>query len=484
LKATPPNPSINWRVALFLFLAVFAFSIPQAALLPLVDRDEPRFAEAAREMLQSGNYVVPTFNGVPRYDKPPLIYWCQAASFVFLGENAFAARLPSLLATAATAALIYTWGVRLGREWIGLAAGLSYAFCLQTIQQGRVATADALLIFFMTLTAFTGWLIVHPKSDTRAPLACYIILALGFAGGFLAKGPEAWLPLLALLWCGRGARVGIIISFLAGVALMLLWGVPAYVETNGDFLWRSWKAGIADRAWGADQGHGASNIGIYLLELPYYVVAFWLSALPWSVLIALRAKKLFSGWKLDFADTYLLLNIVPLVLIFTLMATKLPHYTLPAFPMIALLFARRWVAAELSAKLPIRLAAGFGLGLALVALVGIPMILADGGTPSPVGELVRAAGADLKPDTQFALVDFKEPTAIWEMRHVARAYAQPIDDLEIASFFAQPGPRALISTSDAYFPHAASGNDIKIYPVHGFNAAKGHFVNLVLIVRP
>ena len=100
------------------------------------------------------------------------------------GQNAFAARLPSLIATAATAVLIYTWGVRLGREWIGLAAALCYAFCLQTVQQGRVATADALLIFFMTLTAFAGWLIVRPKSNQRAPFACYAVLAFGFAGGF------------------------------------------------------------------------------------------------------------------------------------------------------------------------------------------------------------------------------------------------------------------------------------------------------------
>ena len=54
-------------------------------------------------MIQSGNYVIPTFNGQPRYAKPPLIYWCQTVCFRVLGENAFAARLPSLLATAGTA---------------------------------------------------------------------------------------------------------------------------------------------------------------------------------------------------------------------------------------------------------------------------------------------------------------------------------------------------------------------------------------------
>ena len=63
--------------------------------LPLIDRDEPRFAEASREMLQNGDWILPRFNNQPRYDKPPLIYWMQAASYRALGQNTFAARLPS-----------------------------------------------------------------------------------------------------------------------------------------------------------------------------------------------------------------------------------------------------------------------------------------------------------------------------------------------------------------------------------------------------
>jgi 4-amino-4-deoxy-L-arabinose transferase-like glycosyltransferase len=483
LNATPDTtaPRISWQRCLLLFLVVLLLAAPQAAMLPLIDRDEPRFAEAAREMIQSGNFVVPTFNGVPRYDKPPLIYWCQAAAYEIFGQNAFAARLPSLLATAATAVLIYTWGIRLGRTWIGLAAALSYSFCLQTVQQGRVATADALLIFFMTLTAFAGWLIVRPKTGTCAPFACYAVLALGFGGGFLAKGPEAWLPLIALLGCASGKRLGVMLSFVAGLAVVLLWGVPAYLETHGDYLWQSWKAGIADRAWGSDQGHGASNIGIYLLELPYYFVGFWVSALPWSVLIALHARRLFSGWKLDLADTYLLLNVIPLWIVFTLMATKLPHYTLPTFPMLALLFARRWVAAELSAVLPLRIAFLFGLVFAVLAIIGIPLAVANGYTPSPVGKLVFAAGDTLKPDTQFALVDFKEPTAVWEMRRVTASYAEFIDTSAAVTYLSQPGPHAVIFGNRIVLKPESSWTT---YEARGFNAAKGKTIDLTMIVKP
>jgi 4-amino-4-deoxy-L-arabinose transferase-like glycosyltransferase len=507
-------PTISWRRALLLFLAVLLLAAPQAALLPLIDRDEPRFAEAAREMIQSGNFVVPTFNGAPRYDKPPLIYWCEAVAFEIFGQNAFAARLPSLIATAATAMLIYTWGIRLGREWIGLAAALSYSFCLQTIQQGRVATADALLIFFMTLTAFAGWLVVRPRSGAGAPYACYVVVALGLAGGFLAKGPEAWLPLIALLGCGRGRRLGVVLCFLVSLGLVLLWGVPAYVETHGAYLWQSWKAGIADRAWGSDQGHGASSIGVYLIELPYYVIGFWVSALPWSVLLLLNARKLFAGWKLDFTDTYLALNVLPLFLIFTLMATKLPHYTLPAFPMLALLFARRWVAAQLSPSRPLRLMGGFSIAFALFAFVAVPLAVDNGYSPSPVGDLVHAAGT-LSPrptsfliitvpppkgkfdqGATFALVDFKEPTAIWEMRGICEGWGQLIAPNTVEKFLSDAGPRAVVLSTDQWHHlNRLPDPTWTMYEARGFNAAKikalppyylplPEAVDLTMIVKP
>ncbi len=481
-------PKISWQISLFLFAAVLLLAVPQAALLPLLDRDEPRFAEAAREMIQSGNFVVPTFNGAPRYDKPPLIYWCEALAYELFGESAFTARLPALIATAATAVLIYTWGTRLGSDQVGLAAGLSYAFCLQTIQQGRVATADALLIFFMTLTAFAGWMSLRPKKADGVPLACYGVLVFGIAGGFLAKGPEALLPLIPLLWFGRGARFGVTCSLLLGLALVLLWALPAYIETNGDFWWRSFKAGIGDRIFGADQGHGTSNLGLYLLELPYYFVLFWLSALPWSPLLALHAKKLITGWRLDDTDRYLLLNIVLTFAVFTLMATKLPHYTLPVFPLIALLLVRRWKSVGLSPGFFTELGWIAGGLISLLTLVAIPIALAHGLTPSPTSDLVRAAGDEFKPDTPFALVDFKEPTTVWEMRRVTKADAQLIDSESVASFLDQPGSRAVMLSTDLWqrfhLVHATSQPQWKVYEARGFNAAKGNFIDLTLVVKP
>src|SRR6516164_11323801 len=90
------------HLALLFFCLVLLYSLGNWTL-PLIDRDEPRFAEASREMRQSGDFLVPTLNHEYRFDKPPLIYWCQVLAYNFLGENDFAARLPSVIFAALTA---------------------------------------------------------------------------------------------------------------------------------------------------------------------------------------------------------------------------------------------------------------------------------------------------------------------------------------------------------------------------------------------
>jgi 4-amino-4-deoxy-L-arabinose transferase-like glycosyltransferase len=501
-------PTISWQVALLVFLAVLLLSIPQAALLPLLDRDEPRFAEASREMLQSGNFIVPTFNGAPRYAKPPLIYWCQAISYTIFGENAFAARLPSLLATAATAALLYVWGAQLAGEQVGLGAALAYAFCLQTVQQGRVATADALLIFFMTLTAYAGWKLLGlgrryynqydpPASFHRTRIRWAMILAFGFAGGFLAKGPEALLPFLPLIFCARGIRSGLslrlMISFFTGLILILFWAIPAYVMTHGDYWRVGLSEGIGERMVSGLQGHGASTLGWYLLSLPYYLLLFWLSALPWSPLLIARGRKLFATWTPDAVDTYLLLNAGQIFLIFTFMVTKLPHYTLPAFPFLALILAQRWHAAELPPGTLTKLGWTTGIVFALLAAFLVPEMVSNHASPSPVGVLVQEAGNALTPETEFALVDFQEPNAIWEMRRVSKSYGQFIAEADIASFLNQPGPHAVILSTSLWEKMRGSANyPWQVFYAQGWNTAKAWdsskhtwaFVDLTLVVKP
>ena len=443
-------------------------------------------------MLQSGNYVVPTFNHEPRYAKPPLIYWCQALCFEVFGENAFAARLPSLLATAGTAALLFAWGAGLGPCSIGWIAALSYAFCLQVIQQGRVATADALLIFFMTLTGFAGWKLLTlareiPKDSCRAWNFWGTLLALGFGGGFLAKGPEALLPIIPLLVCARssGGRVlsSFIAIFLLGLFIVSWWAIPAYVQTHGEYWHEGLGKDVGARMVTGFQGHGASSFGWYLLSLPFYLMLFWLSALPWSPLLVTHRKRLFGSWKPDPLDIYLLLNAGLIFMVFSLMVTKLPHYTLPAFPFITLFFARRWIASELRSCLPLQLAWGTGMSLAVVAAVAIPLALENHATPSPIGKLVKASHGVLTPETEFALVDFQEPNAIWEMRRVTKGYGKVIPESEVLSFLGQPGAHAVI-LSTALWKKISGGSNVawKTYEARGFNAAKLSTLDLTLVI--
>jgi len=477
------------KPALLLAALTFLLALPQAALLPLLDRDEPRFAEASREMLQSGNFVVPTFNQAPRYAKPPLIYWCQAASFLVFGENAFAARLPSLLAVAGTALLLLAWGRALGSHAAGLIAALAYALCLQTMQQGRVATADALLIFFMTLTGFAGWRMLDlVRTGSGSWNLWGALLALGFGGGFLAKGPEALLPIMPILvgarWMGWRGIASFLLILALGLLLVAGWAIPAYAQTHGDY----WREGlghdVGDRMVTGFQGHGASSFGSYVLTLPLYFLTFWLSALPWSPLLAWHARRLRAAAPLDGTDRYLLGNAALIFAVFSLMVTKLPHYTLPAFPFLALLFGRRWMAANLTPARPLRTLLIFGLALTLAALVVIPLLPGGGGNPSPVGELVRDAKGVLTPDTRVALVDFREPNSVWEMRRLVRAPLEEISDEAAPGYLRAAGPRALIVSAAAWTKLRVSDPAWKMYEARGCNAARLRSLDLVLVVKP
>ena len=173
-------------------------------ILPLTDRDETRFAEASREMLQRGDYVVPWFNGHWRFDKPILIYWCQSASYRLLGVNDFAARLPSVLFTTATALLLVRWGRKVADAKTAFVAGAMFIAGLHVAIIGRVATADMAMVFFCDARGVE-------RLGTHAPgksprdfwwWIFYVTLALGF----LAKGPVAWLPFGGLVLgrcCGK-----------------------------------------------------------------------------------------------------------------------------------------------------------------------------------------------------------------------------------------------------------------------------------------
>jgi len=101
------NPSKPARLPIVIFMTLLVTGFIGASQTGLFDRDEPRYAQATREMVASGDWVVPSFNGEPRLHKPVLIYWLMAASYTVFGDNALAARLPSIIAGACAGTLIF-----------------------------------------------------------------------------------------------------------------------------------------------------------------------------------------------------------------------------------------------------------------------------------------------------------------------------------------------------------------------------------------
>jgi 4-amino-4-deoxy-L-arabinose transferase-like glycosyltransferase len=162
-SATPINhkraTNAGVRNYALLFAGCVLFHIAGTWSLPLIDRDEPRFAEASREMIERGDYVVPYFNNHFRFDKPPLTYWAQIASYKIFGENDFAARFPSAIAAALTALSIFAWGSRLrsprrpsasqarvGTARVGWWSAIIFTLSLQTFLHAKAAVADMWLV--------------------------------------------------------------------------------------------------------------------------------------------------------------------------------------------------------------------------------------------------------------------------------------------------------------------------------------------------
>src|SRR5260370_11253932 len=185
-----------------LFFGCVVFHILGTWSLPLIDRDEPRFAEASREMIGRSNYIVPYFNNQLRLDKPPLTYWAQVSSYHIFGENDFAARFPSAIAAALTALSIVVWGRRMGGEKLGWWAAIIFTLSLQTFVHAKAAVADMWLVLFMTLAHWAGYELLcgRQTSNAQRPTSniqrgWWWIFYLSLALGFLEKVPIALIPL-------------------------------------------------------------------------------------------------------------------------------------------------------------------------------------------------------------------------------------------------------------------------------------------------
>jgi 4-amino-4-deoxy-L-arabinose transferase-like glycosyltransferase len=460
----------GWGAAVVLALGIAAFYLALTPWTTVWDRDEARFAQAAGEMESSGQWLVPTFNGSLRADKPILTYWLMGSSMRWLGRGAVAARFWSPIALAAAALATFAIGRRLFGRAGGLWAMAILATAPLSLAEGTAATADALLLAAVTaaLAAFAAWLVpvappVQPPAAAQLPTAAWLpaggaslwqllALAAALTAALLAKGPVGLaVPVLAIGGtlailararrrpaapgsaasadgsAGAGAvgdvgavgvvagvgsvgtmgavgdvagvggagtigavgdfdamsgiggfsavgdfgrmggmggvagvpapgalrryAVGATLAALVAVGGFCVWAIPANAATGGALARIGLGTHVVARSLAATGGHGRNA----LLAMVYYVLVLWVGFFPWTPLLP-AAGCLLAGGRLGGVRGGALLGagVVPLLVLFTLVATKLPHYVLPAWPPLSLAVAgvlaaesrRAWTARE------------------------------------------------------------------------------------------------------------------------------------------
>jgi 4-amino-4-deoxy-L-arabinose transferase-like glycosyltransferase len=352
---------------ILIILALLAFA-PGFATMPPMDRDESRFAQATKQMLESRDFVNIRFQDEARLKKPIGIYWLQALA-VSTAEAVGASearttiafyRIPSLV--AAIAAVLLTWWTALplaGRK-AALFAGAMMAASILLGVEARLAKTDAALL--ATTLAMVGVLarlfMAPPETGERRErsLALPLVFWTAMAASILIKGPIAplvvGLTIATLVLACRRWRWLMGLRPLLGVgwALVLVapWFIAIMIETGGRFLQLSVGDDMMNKVAGGQESHGAPP-GVYL-------VAFWVTFWP-AAPLALAAAPWVWTKRRDTAVRFLLCWIVPTWLFFEFVPTKLPHYVLPVYPGIAILIAMalsrdalwrsRWVSAIL-----------------------------------------------------------------------------------------------------------------------------------------
>ncbi len=336
--------SRGWRGPLLAALVALIAGLPCVLFMPVVDRDEARFAQASAQMLESGDYTVIRFQDQPRFKKPVGIYWLQAASTRVFGGGSdrqiWTYRLPSLVG-AMLAAWACAWGASAFlRANLATLAGALMGGTYLLSTEAFLATTDGLLCGAVTLSmAALGRMYLAQLG--RGPATGQtekLLFWLGVAFSLLLKGPVGpmvmGLSLLALWSWDRKARWMKDIGWGWGLVIILglvgPWTLAITVATDGAF-WTTMVAGdVAPKIAGGQEGHGALP-GYHLAVAPFMLF-------PATMLIP---AALTLGWKHRDAPAirFALCWLVPTWLVFELVPTKLVHYTLPTFGALAWLMA-------------------------------------------------------------------------------------------------------------------------------------------------
>lgn len=366
----------GWRAwALIAALSVVA-ALPGIASIPVLDRDEARFAQASRQMIETRDLVRIQLQDEPRYKKPIGIHWLQAATVTLSGAplNAiWAYRLASVLGGVLAALATFWAGLALfDRRTAFLGAALFAPGALMSAE-AAIAKTDAVLCGCIALALAAA---AHLRASApKRPRAMALIFWGAFAAGVLTKGPVApvvcGLTLAALaLWERRIAWMAPLAHWSGpalAAAMVLPWAVAISVATQGAFFTEMLGGDLAPKIGGGQEGHGAWP-GYHLLLLAPLLAP---AVIGLGQAIAATAGLARTPPAERAALVFLICWIAPAFAFFELLPTKLAHYTLPTYPAFALLCAHGLMRGYEHGWRRAALASWIVFALAGAALVGV-----------------------------------------------------------------------------------------------------------------
>ena len=372
------------RAVRLFFIAAFASLVAVAGVfaLPPLDRDEARFAQATAQMLETGDFVTIRFQADERNKKPPGIHWLQALSVsAFSSVEAreiWAYRLPSVIGAVLAALFTYAAGARLYGPGPAMLAALLLAASPAVAGEATIAKTDAMLLAAVTAAQASFIHVFGAVVDGRRPGWRWPLLFwLSVGAGVLLKGP------IILMVVGASAAAMVVhrpksdwiaaLRPISGLIVLVLmigpWALAIDQATEGRFFAEAIGGDMLAKIGAAKEDHGGPP-GYYAA---FAFALFW----PAAALIlsglrqAIATRKAWTTW-------FVIGWLAPSWIVFELTATKLPHYTLPIYPAIALLAARAAMDGSANRWAIIRklgTVAYIGVGLALAGLVAALPVL-------------------------------------------------------------------------------------------------------------
>jgi 4-amino-4-deoxy-L-arabinose transferase-like glycosyltransferase len=336
-------------IAMLVVVSLLAF-LPGFFQIPPVDRDEARFAQATKQMIETGDYIDIKFQDETRYKKPVGIYWLQAGVVQFaeaLGVprarlRIWLYRIPSLAGAVGMVVATYWTALAFVSRRAAFLAGIMMATSILLGVEARLAKTDAVLS--LTIVAAMGAMAraylagQGERSVNTHPLVAAAVFWTAIAFGILVKGPLilmiVGLAIVALAVTDRSINWVLRLKPAMGaiwvLALVLPWFIAIIVRSGDSFFVEAIGHDLLAKVESGQESHGVPP--------GFYVLLFWVTFFPGAMLAGLAAPAVWRA-RSEPGARFLLAWLVPSWIVFEMVPTKLPHYVLPLYPAIAILIA-------------------------------------------------------------------------------------------------------------------------------------------------